>query len=82
MKPELAVDDKHTPFSHVAFTWEPDQGMWEFLCAGRTLGKSLLSRLMRKCWPKAAPPTPDDLEIYLPKIRTQCATHSIQFEEE
>lgn len=37
MKPELAVDDKHTPFSHVAFTWEPDPGMWEFLCAGRTL---------------------------------------------
>lgn len=36
MKPELAVDDKDTPFSHVAFEWEPDQGMWNFLCAGRT----------------------------------------------
>lgn len=36
MAHKLAIDDKDTPFSHVAFRWEDDPGIWNFLCAGRT----------------------------------------------
>lgn len=36
MQPELAINDPDTPFSHVAFVWEPDPGVWNCLCMGRT----------------------------------------------
>ena len=36
MEPDLAIDDKDATFSHVAFRWESDPGLWYFLCAGRT----------------------------------------------
>ena len=75
MKHALAVDDPDTPFSHVAFKWEPDPGIWDFLCAGRTLdefehrvsywisrGTDPASIRKYACTPPAAPSTQSELQ--------------------